>query len=133
VRYAVDRRHLVVQRGERLIIASGHLTQQSAHGTAALLARPRLIAGWPRAFGPSCHRLSGEPSGFPEAAEFSSNAHWSTAPIPPLITLSPFPRRNRLAMENSLARLAELASRDSWITWPSPRRTRYRGSANPLP
>jgi uncharacterized protein YndB with AHSA1/START domain len=35
---------------------------------------------------------------------------WSTARFPLLVTLSPFPRRNREGIEKSLARLAEITS-----------------------
>jgi|SRR5579875_68569 len=42
--------------------------------------------------------------------EVTETFDWSTAKIPLLITLSPFPRRNRDGIEKSLERLADLVS-----------------------
>ena len=43
--------------------------------------------------------------------EVTETFDWSTARLPWLITISPFPVRNRVAIERSLTRLAELANR----------------------
>lgn len=43
-----------------------------------------------------------------EQTEVTETFDWSTATIPLLITLSPFPRRNREGIEKSLERLAEM-------------------------
>ncbi|SFT35466.1 Polyketide cyclase / dehydrase and lipid transport [Actinopolyspora lacussalsi subsp. righensis] len=43
-----------------------------------------------------------------ERTEVTETFDWSTARIPLLISLSPFPRRNRAAIEKSLHRLGEL-------------------------
>ena len=42
--------------------------------------------------------------------EVTETFDWSTARIPLLITLSPFPRRNARGIEKSLARLADMVS-----------------------
>ena len=51
-------------------------------------------------------------------AEVTETFDWSTARIPLLITLSPFPRRNARGIERSLDRLADLVGErtdlDSW-------------------
>ncbi|SDK22501.1 Polyketide cyclase / dehydrase and lipid transport [Actinopolyspora mzabensis] len=43
-----------------------------------------------------------------DRTEVTETFDWSTARIPLLISLSPFPRRNRAAIEKSLHRLGEL-------------------------
>jgi uncharacterized protein YndB with AHSA1/START domain len=42
--------------------------------------------------------------------EVTETFDWSTTRVPLLLTLTPFPRRNRRGMEKSLARLADIAS-----------------------
>jgi uncharacterized protein YndB with AHSA1/START domain len=65
----------------------------------------RLIA-WRHFYG---HRWRWqlEPAG-PGVTEVTETFDWSTARIPLLITMSPFPRRNRAAIEESLTRLQAL-------------------------
>jgi hypothetical protein len=66
----------------------------------------RLIA-WRHFYG---HRWRWqlEPAG-PGVTEVTESFDWSTARIPLLITISPFPRRNRAAIEESLIRLDRVA------------------------
>jgi uncharacterized protein YndB with AHSA1/START domain len=42
--------------------------------------------------------------------EVTETFDWSTSRVPLLLTLSPFPRRNRRGMEKSLVRLADIAT-----------------------
>ena len=42
--------------------------------------------------------------------EVTETFDWSTTRFPLLLTLTPFPRRNRLGIEKSLARLADIAT-----------------------
>jgi uncharacterized protein YndB with AHSA1/START domain len=52
-----------------------------------------------------------------DATVVTETFDWSTAHLPVIISLSPFPRRNRQAIERSLERLADLAKQGAGDGW----------------
>lgn len=88
-------------------------TQESA--TAVIAAPPERI--FALLTDPAMHPLIdgtgsvlGVQVGSPGRLTLGSTFDWSTTRFPLLLTLTPFPRRNRAGIEKSLARLADIAT-----------------------
>jgi hypothetical protein len=77
----------------------GRIRSGPADRLAALLRTPLALAAAPLDDGPDGGRT-----------EVTETFDWSTARFPLLLTLSPFPWRNRRGIEKSLVRLAHIAT-----------------------